>query len=358
MDAIFFPRQDYPVQVCTHRYGKSMAYTEQTDSQQNDGQYLSYQWLVPIAKQKGIKVGIFAMLNGSISSAGGLREDYDNGDVWLDAYSYVPNLAQKMAQGEVITEEEWNTAYNTYLFPNFYAFTGKKPVALSYSYGNHTFQNYITQFLAGRNSGESGNTDFGVGYGSPNNVPYSFSTFQSKESTTRWYDAELRKPTQDWDAAILAQGNLIDSTKLNGGWINNFTHWHNVVRDGRQSVYEDYLEMLAEKNAGGDIWFCGYGEAVAYLVYRQLITKAVMYSPNEHPSTQLFIRLEAQNTLGIDTDLLQVPISVKFSTVGTPLAGKTITSDCNLVSLGNGDYIIEIPYTGRFPYAIINEVNP
>lgn len=111
--------------------------------------------------------------------------------------------------------------------------------------------------------------------------------------------------------------------------------------------------MLAELNEDNDICFAGYGEATAYLVYRQMITRAVMYSPNAHRSTQLFIRLEAQNTLGIDTALLQVPISVKFSTVGTPLAGKTITSDCNLINLGNGDYIVEIPYTGRFPYAII-----
>lgn len=354
MNAIFFPRNDYNVEVCAHRYGKSMTYTEQTDGQQNEGQYLSYQWLVPIAKQKGIKVGIFAMLNGSISSAGGLREDYDNEDVWLDAYSYVPNLAQKMSQGEVITEEEWNEAYNTYIYPNFYAFTGKKPVALSYSYGNHTFQQYITQFLGGRNSGTSNNTDYGVGYGSPNNIPYSFLTFQSKESTTRWYDTEFVKPTPDWNAAISTQGDLIDATMLNHGWINNFTHWHNVKRDGNQSVYEDYLDMLAAKNVNDEIWFCGYGEALAYLVYKQLITKISMYSPKLHQDNQLVIRLDARNTLNIDTDLLQIPISIKFSTTGTPLEGYQIKSRNNLISLGNNQYIIEIPYS-EFPYAVINK---
>ena len=80
-----------------------------------------------------------------------------------------------------------------------------------------------------------------------------------------------------------------------------------------------------------------------------------MYSPVHESTSKLVIRLEAQNTLGIDTDLLQVPLSIKFSTVDTPLAGKTITSDCNLVTLGSGNYIVEIPYTGRFPKAVIYE---
>ena len=78
-----------------------------------------------------------------------------------------------------------------------------------------------------------------------------------------------------------------------------------------------------------------------------------MYSP-VMDSDSLVIRLDARNTLGVDTDLLQVPISVKFSTAGTPLAGQTIKSDRNLVSLGNGDYIVEIPYSD-FPVAKIEK---
>ena len=79
-----------------------------------------------------------------------------------------------------------------------------------------------------------------------------------------------------------------------------------------------------------------------------------MYSPNEYHNTQLIIRLETNNTLNVDTDLLQTPNSVKFTTVGRPLAGMTIKSDRNLVSLGGGDYIVEIPFN-RFPYAVIEK---
>lgn len=362
MDVVFFPRNDYPnnIEVCSHRYGKRMAYTEQTDGQQNTGQYESYQWLVPEAKTRNIKVGIFAMVNGSISPAGGLREDYDNGHVWLDVYGYCTPLLPYINPGGddltgQITQEIWNEAYNDYILENFRNFTGKVPVALSYSYGRDGYKNLISQLLGGRNSGNSGYTDFGVGYGNPNNVPYSFSTFNSKPSTTRWYDTENVKPSPNWSLAIAEQGNLIDATMLNGGWLSNFTHWHNVKNDGNQSIYEDYLDMLATKNVNGEIWFCGYGEALAYLVYRQLITRAVMYSPVQN-NDQLVIRLESRNTLSINPDLLQIPISVKFSTVGTPLANQTIKSDCNLISLENNQYIVEIPYA-EYPCAVIEKIS-
>ena len=223
---------------------------------------------------------------------------------------------------------------------------------MSYAYGNQTYTDYVTpDFLSARNSGKLGGTPYGVGYGNPNDLPYSMANYKTRQSTSRWYDDAVGDSSFVSRLATLRTKVL--ETKENGGWYNNFTHWHSVITDGNLSVYEDYLDLLAELNGDGDIYFAGYGEAVAYLVYRQMVTRAVMYSPTAHHSTQLFIRLEAQNNLGINTDLLVVPISVKFSTVGTPLAGKTLYSDCNLVNLGNGDYIVEIPYSGRFPYAII-----
>lgn len=356
MDAIFFPRKDYDVEICTHRLGKRMTYTEQTDGLYYVSQTTpSYPWFVGYAKSKGVKVGCFAGLSSGFNDPDGvIRADLRSGHIWLDLYSWAPNISSKLPQsGEAgqITEEEWNTAYYDYLLPTFTEFTGKKPVALSYSYGNTSFKNYITQ-LGARNSSYNGDTDYGVGLGIPNNYAYSFDRYKSKQGTMRWYDY-AKSQGNDFSGVLTQVSAKIDETMLNGGWMNNFTHWHNYMSDGNQSWGEAYLDLLASKNASNEIYFSGYGEAIAYLVYRQMITRAVMYSPVHNQTTQLIIRLQVDNTLGIDTDLLQVPISVKFSTVGTPLAGKTITSDRNLVSLGGGDYIVEIPYTGRFPYAII-----
>lgn len=342
MDAIFFPRQDYPVQVCTHRYGKSMTYTEQSD-QFRDGA----EDIVSYAVANGIKVGVFWGMSQTETYHQLALPYVNNGQMWIDAYCNPTG-----SNGGTVTREAYEAQRDS-LFEILDDWFGIRPLCMSYAYGNQTYTDYVTpDFLAARNSGKTGGTPYGVGYGNPNDLPYSMANYKTRASTSRWYDDA--KGTSSFASRLQQLESDVEATKLNGGWYNNFTHWHNVINDGNLATYKDYLDLLEELNEDGSIYFAGYGEATAYLIYRQLITKAVMYSPKAHPSTQLFIRLEAENTLGINTDLLVVPISVKFSTVGTPLAGKTITSDCNLVSLGGGDYIVEIPYTGRFPYAIIN----
>lgn len=361
MEVIFFPRNDYPnnIEICNHRLGRVMTYTEQTDGYNiiYQGQN-TFRLFMNLAKVRNIKVGCFLGLSVPINDFDGLlKQDYVDGKLWLDAYSYTTELAPKITTGQPITEEEWDNAYTTTLLPNFYNFLKKKPVALSYSYGNATFADYvIPKLLCARNSGRNQDTDYGVGFGNPSNLPYSITRYKSKQSSTRWYDA-AKENNDNFAEQLAIQSDLIDTTLQNGGWLNNFTHWHNYWQNGDEEWAEPYLNLLQSKNANNQIYFAGYGEAVAYLVYRQIVTKAVMYSPNSNPNTQLVIRLETDNTLSIDTDLLQVPISIKFSTVGTPLENHNIKCDArNLIGLGNNEYIIEIPFS-RFPTAIIEKAN-
>lgn len=363
MDVIFFPRNDYPynVEICPHRLGKRMTYTEQTDGVLYN---ISYPQFTALAKTRGIKLGCFYNIGYTDPSVADesvraiVKNDAENGDVWFDIYSMTESLFYKITNRLSISEQEFINAYQTELLPSYQSVFGvdKKPLCLSYAYGNESFSNYITQyFLGARNSGYNADTDYGNGYGNPNNQPYSKLRFKSKQGSTRWYD-QAKDNNNDFAGQLEIQSALIDATLLNGGWLNNFTHWHNYWQDGNQQWAETYLDLLAEKNENDEIYFAGYGEAVAYLVYRQMITRAVMYSPNAHANDQLIIRIEAKNTLDVDTDLLQVPISVKFSTVGTPLEGQSIKSSCNLISLGNGQYIVEIPYA-EYAGAVIEKVN-
>lgn len=367
MKAIFFPRNDYPnnLEVCTHRLGKKMTYTEQTDGYNVwYGSINTFSTFMGMAKSRNIKVGCFMGLSTPVSdSDNAIITDYNNGKLWLDAYSYTNELAEKIAHGGIITEEEFNDAYNNTLLPNYYGFLGKKPVALSYSYGNDSFKDYvIPKFLGARNSEPSGSTihntfptDYGVGYGNPNNEPYSINRYKSKASSMRWYDA-AKEQGDNFETQLQIVSQKIDETMLNGGWLNNFTHWHNYWQNGDEQWAEPYLNLLSQKNTNSEIYFAGYGEAVAYLVYRSMITRIVMYSPINYHDTRLVIMLEANNNFEIDTDLLQIPISIKFSTTGTPLAGQTIKSNCNLINLGDSNYIVEIPYN-EFACAMIERVS-
>ena len=362
MEAVFFPRKDYNVEVCAHRYGKAMTYTDQTDQLKLT---TSYDWFVATAKARDIKIGFFAYYNEPLSpNFGKALDDLYSGAIWIDQYSWAPEFKDKIVAHENITPEEFRTAYLNSLLPPFYSAIGYKPLALSYSYGNYTFKDAVCPlYLGARNSGDEDcdGTDYGYGYGTPSNVPYSQAVFCNQPSSYRWYDRgrTLISGGMDIDTAFdTVIGNVrtaITATKANHGWFRNFTHFHSVTDDGNERYAELYYDMLAEENIDGDIYFAGYGEALAYLVYRQMITRAVMYAPKMYADT-LIIRLETKNTDGVDTSLLRIPISIKFSTVGTTLAGAEITSDCNLINLGGGDYIVEIPF-GRFPSAVITRVN-
>lgn len=353
MEVIFFPRKDYDVEICSHRFGKAMTYTEQTDGLHLQDSYTPF---MTLAKARNIRVGAFATYSDCGRSDIGLaKTDEKNGHLWIDEYSLCPSLQEKITHYESPTDEEFIAAYNNELLPAFVNTFGRKPVALSYSYGVTGFSGVVCpRYLGGRNSAYNGDTDYGIGLGTPDDKPYSFSRFCSKSGTIRWYD-KAKANGNDFSGVLTELSAKIDETLLNGGWLNNFTHWHNYYSDGNEQWAATYLDMLAAKNAGGQIYFSGYGEAVAYLIYRQIITRAVMYSPVKNSANMLIIRLETNNDLGVDIDLMQVPISIKFSTIGTPLANQSIVSlNRNLISLGNNEYIVEIPFA-QFPIAVIKK---
>lgn len=363
MKVVFFPRSQYPIEVCTHRLGKKMTYTDGTD-----GVYisLSYTPYTTMAKQRGIKGSVFAEYEELNSSAIDTPlSDERAGFMWIDQYSRCPSLAAKIASGEDITEEEFIYAYNNELLPVFENAVGRKPVGLSYSRGRTSFADYaIQKYLVCRGSEPLGTqdyyqTDYGVGKGlwddEISNRPYSFDNYKILVNTSRWYDIAKANGNNFQQQLNLLSAN-IDATLINGGWFRNFTHWHNYWEDGNEKWAETYLDLLASKNAYDEIYFAGYGEAVAYLVYRQMISNAVMYSPVGSETNKLVIRLEALNIFNIDTDLLQVPISIKFSTAGTPLEGQIIRCNNNLVSLGNNQYIVEIPWS-EYAGVVIEKVN-
>lgn len=354
MEAIFFPRNDYPnnVEVCPHRFGKSMTYTEQSDGFHSGAEDITNLFI-----QKGIKIGVFwPTVSSETTAYRDLALQYISDDLmWIDAYCNPANSEDKQ---HVVTQQEYEAARDAIL-ERISDWFGARPVALSYANGNDTYKDMaIIDFLACRNSNKNGGTTYGLNYGSPDDIPYSKAFYKSKASTSRWYDDVVAAgSTWTFESRLQKLAYDIAATKLNNGWYNNFTHWHNVIRDGNLQAYSEYIDLLDSLNSNGDIYFAGYGEAVAYLVYRQMIKKTVMYSPLMHRKGQLIIQLETDNNgLDVNPDLLQVPISVKFSTVGTPLANQAITSNCNLINLGSGEYIVEIPFS-RFPKAVIEKIN-
>lgn len=337
-----------------------MTYTDQTDCLYLD---YSYERYMNLAKKYNIKVGAFARVDELLSDQiHKTLNDYNNGALWIDEYSYCSSLAKKIVNDSLISEQEFESAYYNELLPPFYEKIGHKPICLSYSYGNDSFKDYvIPKYLAARNSEPSGNTrknifptDYGEGCGKPYYLSYSAERYKSKASSMRWYDAAIEQDSNFVEQlAIVA--DKIDETIHNGGWLNNFTHWHNYFEDGNETWAEQYLSMLADKNCNDEICFAGYGEAVSYLVFRSMLNNLTYYMPNDNT---VVIKLN-YNTKDqkIDDDLLVVPISIKFSVKGTVFEGHNIKCDYNLLTCPDGNYVVEVPWGTSQVLLMFNSVN-
>ena len=368
MDVVFFPRNDYPnnVEVCSHRLGKKMTHCEATTEMPTLVQSKMLPYIESKFQSDGIRVcGIFK----SNYKQSAWNTEYGKSliarnIIWPDLYFFPINYTDYSEQSVMAAwaiEQPW-----------FIEQFGRKPELIDFSQGNTSYRQYVARYLFAYMNIPSfpyNNTNYGMGVGNPSNIPYSH--FYGLTLNNRVFD-RATGDNENYATYINQMSSLIDATLAlpKGGFTFNFSHWHDLInldynsdgtpKEGRNdkalNAFKSYIDMLAQKNANKEIYFAGAGEAVAYLVYRESISKAVMYSPNAHRNDQLVIRLEAKNVFNIDTDLLQVPISIKFSTANTPLASQTIRCNYNLISFGNNQYIVEIPYS-EYPGAVIEKVN-
>lgn len=343
------PKSEYSVEVCAHRLGKKMTYTEQTDMLKSN----SFLKVMALAEKYNIKVGAFTNAYKDDVSEEEVLPFINKEKLWVDLYwRYIWMKRDTDIDSATYADE---TGAQISKFEDRW---GRRPVAMSYGLGNYSYSAYVKKdFLGGRNSLYEYNTDYGVSEEGDNlgncEYDYDLERYTCKSSSFRFYDY-ADEHEGGYESAVQVLTNLIDSTMINGGWLNNFHHWHDFIKDGRERWLNDYFSLLAskQKEYEGQIYFAGYGEAVAYLAYRSIITNVVMYEPFHQEPSKCVIMIETDNKQRLDERLLQVPISIKFSLKGTSLEGNSVKSERNLVRIGEDEYVVEIPY-GRLPYAVI-----
>ena len=171
------------LEICRHRYGKRMTYTEQTDGLHYEESYL---WMREMLVKRGIKAGVFVSLKDLRSdSILAFKDDVERGVVGADVYSSIyPRMIDRLRKKHrKVGEKEWNDFYYLHLMPAYYRIFGRLPIAISYAYGNDTYKNSVHQCLGGRNSGVDG----GIAY-----QYNSQAEMISRKSTLRWYDDVIK----------------------------------------------------------------------------------------------------------------------------------------------------------------------
>lgn len=350
MNTIFFPRKDFDVEICNHRHDKKMTYVEQTDELDLSAADI----ILSKALSRSLRVGGFIGQHAqTLPLSTYIQNRISDSTLRCDYYFPPKNSADS---GIEYTEEEFDALYENNR-QWFYNLMNRNPSCLSYGYGITNYSTFAKKyFLAGRNSGYYSTYDYGKSFngsflGSPNQA-YTLDNWINHYASFRWYD---NAKTVGVEASLQSLSDVIDVAYASSGMVHNFTHWHQMRSDTTgllgYDVYDTYFDMLVAKNVNNDIHFCSFGEAVEYMVFRSMISKAVMYRPKNDLS-KLIIRMESLNSINVNP-ILNTPISVKVDLSMTHLAEKIVRCKGGTIYNQTGNIVIvEIPYS-EFSGAIL-----
>lgn len=227
----------------------------------------------------------------------------------------------------------------------------------------------IPYFLAGRNS-ESMPT-WGETLGDAPITPFSLIRSEdiNKSSSTRvwdsWYsmkDASNQPFFTTITDAIVFMKQQIQRAVTDGGWWSDFIHWHSLYTYNTPEMFQDIFKAIDDQIGSQDVWRAGYSEVAEYSYIRGMVD--LVGSFERSGELYLYYRLKDKfkgtNTNGIanDVDLgyLMMPVSIRISTLNTPLAGKDIFCErATLIrKIDANTWVISVPLIDRIDEEIVS----
>lgn len=263
--------------------------------------------------------------------------------------------------------------YQKYNVDWFKGLTGRFPSAMSYRNGQTGGQfTDIAFYLQNRNSStgmwnDTANAPTWYGKdseGNPKGVPttqeVTRTALASRPSTTRWWDwIDNISGGTTFENSINGVKAIVALTVANGGWQNNFTHWHSSGSTAKEELklkcYDAYFAAIQEAANGAFIHFCNYGEASDYLIFRQCVDNIAAYSKGNRIVVSVCIIDPYSGDKFTDNGLsaklpeqrvINTPLSVEVDLTGTYLEGKNVKTNFGKAIKGEGNkVIVEIPFS-------------
>lgn len=255
-------------------------------------------------------------------SNGAFGYDFSTGDIGISNFSEINGLT-------------------TYLQNYFVSIFGYKPSTLSYRNGRYEGALELNNlFIAGRNSfhSETGDsrTSFANGLGNPVALALDRYDRINQASSTRWWDMGHNTAANNYTVQEL------NKTIANGGWMNNFMHYHYVT--GTQ--LNGYWNLVNTTIGSNFVWRSGMGEAMSYMWMRNAITRISSRVINDTLQTYLTINLgqyldSVQNN-AFPYNNLRPYISLLINVSGTSLVGKELESNKGgILKLTDSTFILD-----------------
>lgn len=392
---VFFPKPgSIPVEVCPVRYGKSMLYTQDTDTIATNADLCEF---LAFKNNVGATAFINSVNSQNTTTAQAFTTSgridlgiYFPTDRWVNPvsglYELIPDYLATAwtAAGEAAFENAVQGQPKSQRYPNhgqqMYdvsdgafgidlttgviggsdlsefigvcdheqqyvgGIKGKSVAAFSYRNGrNDSPLIYTQRFLGGRNSNSSTSGDSYTGYGD-SGLPLGIDRVEqvNRPSSMRWWDFwhSLAGGTMQDADDYLAQE--FAKTEVNNGWFNDFTHWHTMTD------HAHYFDLVGGLLTTHNAYSCPYDEAIKYLFLKSLVKRIT--AKEVEGTVKVFA--EIRDIFDTDVDglnlatiinMLDVPISISIDLSSTSLAGKDVS--CNTGGcIKSGDHLIfELP---------------
>ena len=249
----------------------------------------------------------------------------------------------------------------------------KLPSAMSYRNGVWPGMNMNGAFyLQCRNSAYSTSGDSETWYGKSydgvflglpsNKIPDRIGASQLvssiifRPSSTRWWDA-VKANTLTKQESLDYQSSELHKTINNGGWMNNFTHWHDVNSASdpgmKLNSYDDYFGVLKDAAGNNYVHYCSYGEASEYMMFRLSVKNVAARQVGNRVKLAVHVSDPFKNEVvaqtGIDGKMpvrrVNTPLSIIVDLTGTFLSGKNVkTTYGKSINLGDNKVLVEVPF--------------
>jgi len=392
----FFPKGNIPVEVCPVRYGKSMLYSECTDTIATNavfGELCMFKYNIKATaffnnynsannslagnfhKSGRVDLGVYFptdrwFKDGLVA----LIPDY-TATAWTSAGATAfanavqgqskparyPNHGQELydISGGVYGYDTINGVSGSNLLDEFNglcslvidhynSITGFNPSFFSYRNGQNVSPIvYMPYFLGARNSDFSTEGDANTFYGDvgfPNEV-IDRAKMVNRPSTTRWWDFWHALGSGTKQESIDYSVQEFEKTAVNNGWFNNFIHWHTAST----SDLEEYFTMMGVLADEYEVHRSSYLEAIEYLWFKECIKRVTAKEVSGNIEVYIEMRdiMKGGNISGIPTDiiteLIRTPISLKINLDGTVLSGADIDCSTGYCLKNNNEIIFEVP---------------
>lgn len=145
------------------------------------------------------------------------------------------------------------------------------------------------------------------------------------------------------ESAMTTSETMVQTAIDNGGWFNDFSHWHWADVYGDKNQFDLFFGQQKDKLDTVNYVSLGSGEAVEYMWLRKLYKRGGIYQNGN----KLVLISDVRNDVELPFNAIDTTLSVEVDLTGTILEGKEVSASSDILKVEANKFIVQVPYRKR-----------